>query len=473
MSKVSHEAGLRVALINPELPSQSTFERLGRSDLPPLGLLYLAASLDAAGHAVRVFDLNLASHRRSWAEQAVGWEPHLVGFTTTALTFAETIGTARTLRNQLGARAKFVVGGADATIRPHDYLAQDVFDAVFVGEAEDTLVEVCGAWPDLAPRPGVLTRAAPQADRPPKIDPDATPFPARHLLPLKEYRGGPAFKRRRFSTSIFTHRGCPYNCRFCEQAVHDGRIRFRSADSIWEEVHQIRERYDIHDLRFIDDVLMCNRTVLQGFLELVQRSGERFDWMCTGRVDLMEPNLVREMKQAGCYRIEIGIESGDEQTLATVDKQFTTRDALDAVRTARAAGVEIVANYLIGLPGESRAAMERTVDLAVRVDADYPIFFLFTPFQGAALSREHGLKLSPAHPGFRAPSPAYAVPTEEVVALIDDTYGRLYFSASYVWRRLKSTRSPWIVWDLARMAASHLVNRLRGSAKISTGKKAD
>ncbi len=460
MKKTSPPNSLRVALINPTLPPQSVFEQLGRSDLPPLGLLYLAAALEREGHVVRVYDLNLDSHRAGIVDDVAAWSPDLVGLSTMAPAFDTTNDLAHTMRQRLGDAVKIVAGGADATIRPGAYLDHGGFDAVFVGEAEETLVTACRQWPDFSAAVGIATKDESVAVHPRKIDPDSAPFPARHLLPLKEYRGGPAYKRRRFSTGIFTHRGCPYECRFCEKAVHDGPIRFRSAESILEEVRRIRRDHDIHDLRFIDDVLMCNRVVLRRFIALIRESDERFDWLCTGRVDLMEESLLREMKSAGCYRIEIGVESGDDEVLAAMDKKLSTRQALEAVATARRVGVEIVANFILGLPGESRPAMRRTLDFAVRLDVDFAIFFMFTPFQGAEISRCHNLKFDPSYPGCRAPSPAYKVPTSEVTALIDEGYGRVYFRAGYIWRRLMAIRSGWIILDLARMALSHLWHRL-------------
>ncbi|MDP8223843.1 MAG: radical SAM protein [Candidatus Lernaella stagnicola] len=464
---------MRVALIHPALPAKSAFERLGRSDLPPLGLLYLAAVLENEGHAVRVFDFNLASQRHRGETDIVGWSPDLVGISTLAATYEDTVAVAARLRQRLGEATKFVAGGADATIQTARYLDTGLFDAVFLGEAEETIVDFCHALPRVDTAAGVATPASPDVERSPKVQPDAVPFPARHLLPLQEYRGGPAYKRQRRSTSIFTHRGCPYSCEFCEKSVHDGPVRYRSAASIYEEISGIRREHDIHDIRFIDDVLMINRPVLEGFAELIRANGEPLDWMCTGRVDLMDEGLLRIMKAAGCYRVEIGIESGDDETLGQVNKKLTTAQALEAIATARRVGLEIVANYLLGLPGESRAAMGRTVDFAEKIDADYSIFFLFVPFRGAAITQRCGLEFDPAYPGYRKPSPAYQVSTEEVEKLIDRAYGRLYYRWRYILRRLRSIRSPWIVWDLAYMATSHLWRRLlsrpSGTATYRTG----
>ncbi len=437
----------RIALIHPAAPAASAFDRLGRSSIPPLGLLYLAAALEQAGHSVRVFDLALPRHDRQLLAELRSFAPDLVGLGTLAPAYDQVRALAERLRTALPA-ATLIAGGADATTRTDLY--QPLFDTVFVGEAEQTLVDYCASAEPPAQR--MIRSTA-------RVVPDEAPFPARHLLPLKEYHGGPAYKRRRHSTSIFTHRGCPYHCAFCEKGVHDGPIRLRSAGSIFAEIGEIRRVHGIHDLRFVDDVLLCNHVVVRELCELVLRAGERFSWMCCGRVDLLDDGLLRLMHRAGCYRLELGLESGSERVLAQVDKKITVAQAIDAVRRTRRMGLEVIANFILGLPGETREEMEHTVRFSRAARPDFAIYFVFTPFAGAPISRQLGLRWGDA-PSFRAPSPHYLVPTAEVEALAERAYSRFYFRPRTIARRLWSLRSPYLAWEFARLAFTHLWRRL-------------
>ena len=289
-----HSSGMRIILIHPRVPAQTTFERIGRSHLPPLGLLYIASALMRAGHQVKVLDLNLPQPE-DLASFICAHQPDLVGLGSLSPAFDGMARLAQDLRDRLPPGTPLIAGGADVTTSAARYQRLDCFDALFVGEAEYTLPSFCASWPTIPDELGIIPRGADtrRFRRPPMVSPDHVPFPARHLLPVKNYRGGPAFKRQLHSTSIFTHRGCPYSCTFCEKGVHIGPMRFRSAESILEEVRQVKRDHGITDIRFIDDVFMVNRKVLDQFLELVLRSGEKFKWLCTARVDHMREPLLR------------------------------------------------------------------------------------------------------------------------------------------------------------------------------------
>ena len=456
---------LRVALIQPAVPAGGLFERLGRSDLPPLGLLYLGAALRRAGHRVRVFDLNTVGSLSAMVSHMIHHRPHVVGIGTLAPSLPDVNDLADRLRDRLPASSRIVVGGADATARPLEYTGSGLFDAVLVGEAEQTLVDLCAAWPEVPALPGVIPRGQHTCERATAVEPDRVPFPDRDLLPPRRYRGGPAYKRGHHTVSVFTHRGCPYHCTFCEQAVHTGPVRYRSAESVLEEVRQVRREFGIHDIRFVDDVMMARRSVMEEFAEAILLSGERFAWMCTGRVDLVDGALLRLMRRAGCYRIEYGIESGVDRVLELVRKGFDGRQVRRALDATRQAGIESIANFILGFPTETEAEMVATVDRALQLDPDYAVFFPFCPFPGSPMARQFALGWDPDQPAFRAPSPAYCVSNRRLMQLVETAYGRFYFRPRTVLRRALAIRSGWICADLAGMGAAYLGRQLAGSLR--------
>ena len=447
---------MHVTLIHPRVPASSTFERLGRSHIPPLGVLYLASALLREGHRVSVLDLNLGNAEALVMARVKQLRPDLVGMSSLAPAYGGASELARQLRRSLPAGTGLVVGGADATTNPGRYTRLDCFDAVLVGEAEQTLPDLLQGWPRVSDKPGVIPAGVDPASvaRPPLVDPNAAPYPARHLLPMRHYRGGPAFKKGRYTTSIFSHRGCPYSCTFCEKGVHDGPMRYRTAESILDEVRRIRRDHDIHDIRFIDDVFMVNRKVLDAFLERVLSSGERFDWMCTARVDHLEEPLLRRMRRAGCYRLEVGVESGSERILQMVSKNITTRDIRDGFRAARRAGLELIANYILGFPTETEAEIRQTINFSLDLDAEWAMFFNYYPLDGSPMARDFGLAWDPEHTHFNRPDGVFLLSEERLDALIKEAYLRYYFRPGAIARKLMTVHSGWIWMDLARMAAS-------------------
>ena len=450
----------RVVLIHPQVPCESLFEKLGRSDIPPLGILYLASALQNAGHEVFVFDLNLKGESKDLIDKIRQCSPDLVGLGTLAPSYDQVVNLVQEIRQHLTNQSVIVAGGADATARHELYLNSGLFDAVLIGEAENTIVHLCDSLPAFPEIDGIILSEGKAAHLPERIVPDNVPFPARHLLPIKAYCGGPAYKRRRFSTSIFTHRGCPYHCTFCEKGVHGGAMQYRSACSILEEICKVQKDYNIHDFRFVDDVFMINKPILNEFIDLVLEKGHRFDWMCCGCMDLMEDNLLRRMKRAGCYRIELGIESGNNRILNMVKKKGTTSQAMEAISHVRNANIETIANFILGFPTETIEEMQETVAFSLKLEPDYAIYFMFTPFGGAPITHEFGLQWEPSAPGFRADSPHFLIKSEKVEKLIDNAYYLFYFRLKYILRRLLSIKSGWLVLELARLAIFFLLKRL-------------
>ncbi len=454
--------GLTVCLIHPRVPARSAFEELGRSSLPPLGLLYLASALIRAGHRVQVLDLNLDHDPEAALRRVEQLRPQLVGLSTLAPAFYGVAALARELRRRLPAETTLVAGGADVTTRAGRYQDLQLFDALLLGEAEQTLPALCASWPEIRPARGVLPAGAEVTlALPPPVVPDEAPLPARHLLPLHRYRGGPAYKRQRLSTSVFTHRGCPYNCAFCEKGVHAGPMRFRSAGSILEEVRQVRRDHGIADIRFIDDVFLYDAEILDEFLELVLRSGERFRWMCTARVDLMDEAVLRKMHRAGCYRLEIGVESGSERVLRMVSKRITLADARAAIALTRRVGIESIANFILGFPTETEAEIQQTIAFALELDPDWAIFFDYYPLEGSRIARKYDLHWKPETDEYNRPEAIFSVSLAQLDQLVHEAYRRFYLNPRQVARKLTRVGSPWVLLDLARMAAAFGLQNLR------------
>ncbi|MBI4295770.1 MAG: B12-binding domain-containing radical SAM protein [Chloroflexi bacterium] len=351
---------------------------------PPLGIGYVAAALRRAGHEVRLLDCtfmerNLALHaaRRAGAD--------IIGISSMMTLREESLNFARGLRNHCGL---LVAGGPLPSSSP-DAFIQD-FDVVVRGEGEQAMLEITNAYEhgsDFSSIPGIVYRSGgATAPRPLTRHLDAIPFPARDLLPNKDYID---FYRKRFgnaTTSVITTRGCPFSCEFCSNAIFSSSFRERSPANVLDEVEQaLSLGYD--RIHFADDVFTLRKErVLEVCLEIEARK-LKFTWECLGRVDSIDPDLAGAMKKAGCDRIFFGIESGNDSVLKLMNKNITVAKARTAVTAAHNAGIRVGAFFILCYPGETTDTVLKTLRFATSLPLDYLSFTVPYPLPGTALYR--------------------------------------------------------------------------------------
>jgi len=376
--------------------------RLDRSRFrfPPLGVAYVAAALQEAGHDVRVLDCTFLS-RDEAARLALAARADVVGISCMA-TMEE---DARWFAEHLRGRCRLLVaGGPLPTCDPDAFLEH--FDAVVRGEGEQTMRELLAAHEagaDIGAVPGVAYRRAAGAraqgaaggaalcapPRPFARDLDALPFPARKLLPNARYI---EFGRRSYGysiTTVMSTRGCPFACEFCSNVVFGESYRERSAQSVVDEIEDCLA-LGYERISFADDVFTLNgRRVLEICAE-IRRRRLRFAWECLGRVDAFDHATARAMKEAGCFRIFFGIESGNDAILKLMNKQITTAQARSAVEAAHGAGLEVGAFFILCYPGETDDTVLETLRFATSLPLDYAGLTMPYPLPGTALLERVG-----------------------------------------------------------------------------------
>jgi len=219
-------------------------------------------------------------------------------------------------------------------------------------------------------------------DRPFVRNLDDLPLPRHDLLPLKTYRAplvrGPyAF--------VVTSRGCPGGCRFCIKHVSYGRsVRFRSPENILAEL-ELLVGLGVRDIHMYADLFTVSREQVVGLCELILERGLRLRWTCNSRVDFVDPEMLRLMRQAGCWMSSWGIESGSEQVLRRVRKGITLEQVERALHWAREAGIRNWGYFIIGLPGETEETIQETIRFARRLPLDLALFHIAAPYPGSPL----------------------------------------------------------------------------------------
>ncbi len=364
----------RVLLIYPFFRSSRDRSRFR---FPPLGPAYIAAALRSAGHAVSLLDCTFLSRDEALAG-ALAARAEVVGIYAMATLARDCLWFATRLRGRCGL---LVAGGPLPTCEPAAFLGQ--FDVVVRGEGEQAMCEIVAAYEaggEVDPQP---------APRPFATELDAIAFPARDLLPNERYI---AYGRRKYGyaiTTVMSTRGCPFDCEFCSNVVFGGSFRERSPGNVVDEIEQVLALgYD--RISFADDVFTLKRSPGDGDLrrDRPPRSARRLGVPRPRRFPRLE--MARRMKDAGCFRIFFGIESGSDQILRLMNKQITTRQASDAVWAAHRAGLEVGAFFIVYYPGESDDTVLDTLRFAGSLPLDYLGLTMPYPLPGTALAERLG-----------------------------------------------------------------------------------
>ncbi len=246
------------------------------------------------------------------------------------------------------------------------------------------------------------------------------PPPALHLFPWRRYRlpfgpCGPVL-------SVLTSYGCPYGCAFCNSAA-PGYQR-RAIPDAMAQVAQLR-RLGIAALFVRDMSFGADANHAHAFCSaMADEYGRALPWNAYLRVDEATPDLLEAMARAGCYLVQLGIETGDDGLLERHGKGATTAQARQAVARARALGLEVAAHFVLGLPGETAASLARTEALLHDLEPDYAAINTATPRHGSALGAAAGasLAMDPSADGRRLAARFYLRPARirhELVRLRD------------------------------------------------------
>jgi len=386
----------RVALINPPTTGRARYGALAAagSRAAPLGLCSLAAALREAGAHVRAFDAAAAAAAPSEvAREVIAFRPDLAGITAVTMT----AGVAGDIAAALAPHVPVVMGGPHVSAVPEETLARyPGVSLAVIGEGEETLVELVfalagGCPPDAAEVPGLMRRLAGggfarTAPRPRILDLDRLPVPAFDLLAgfPAGYRPQTQSVRRLPSVSLMTSRGCTGRCTFCSRSVFGRRVTFHSAEYVYELILWLRRRFGVRDVQFEDDCFILDRRRLLELCRLLQRRDAGITWSCLARADRVDAELLAEMRAAGCWAVQLGVESGSQAVLDRLRKDAAIDGLWAAIRAVRRAGLRAKGFFMVGCPRETEASLRATERLALGAGLNDIGVCYFTPFPGTA-----------------------------------------------------------------------------------------
>jgi len=350
---------------------------------PPLGLAYIASSLEKHGVICNIVDAHaLKLDHQAICRMVRAFRPDMIGITTNIVTASGAVALGAYLRKKFP-RALLVFGGPYATAESAFVLKKTRGDVVVVGEGEETIVDVIKHQERLASVPGICFRIGNTIHRTPArpliTDLDTIPFPAYHLLPPFS-----SYKSRSRATPIgviLTTRGCPYSCIYCNKNIFGKTFRMRSPGNILTEMELLTGTYGIRQIDVLDDNFTLNTTWAETVLDGIIKRKIRvlLNFQNGVRADRLTPRLVAKMKQAGTYKVGIGIESGDPVIQKIIKKSLSLSRVMNASRMLRQAGIVVAGFFMIGIPGETDRSIQKTIDFAKKVNPHIANFSVVVP----------------------------------------------------------------------------------------------
>ena len=420
----------------------------------PLGTLYVASSIMKAGHEVRFFNGAFMTHPEIM-EEISRFGPEITGIYSTAFGWKKAIFTASEIRKKFN--DMFITVGGPYPVAVKEKCLEDSMDidAVVTGEGEITMVEMMarlslgngldGVEGLAFRRDGIITK---NPDRPLITDLDSLPFPARELLGnAVNYVPPPATYRKKPVAVMITARGCNRKCIFCFQIDKERRlgIRLRSVDNVMDEI-ELCLRQGYREIKFLDDTLAADYDRAMQIAREIKRRRLKFSWFASACVHQVDKPLLNAFKEAGCWAILFGAESGVQKNLNTVRKGITLEQTRRAVRIAKEVGLTVHTPFLVGLPGETFEEGLRTIEFACEINPDIVSFHALTPFPGTELYEniEKYGKMSDDLSDFTYQGAAfipYTMTRKEIALLRQEGLRRFYSRPAYVARKIVAMRN--------------------------------
>lgn len=381
---------------------------------PPLGLAYIAAVLEREGYELQILDAvvegfgheesreNLITYglTETEIEERIGaFSPDVVGVSCLFSAQAANAHNVCRIVKEADSNIVTVMGGAHPSALPELTLQDKNVDFVIIGEGEYSfrdLMRQLNGRRRYAEIDGIAYRENGSILVQPKTfyieNLDEIPFPARHLLPMEKYFGinrPHGTTKRRPNTSMITSRGCPASCVFCSiHTVWGRKFRARSPEDVLKEIEHLARDYGVKEVHFEDDNLTFDadraREIFQGIID----RGLDIVWTTPNGVAAftLREEMLPLMKESGCYKLYLAIESGDEEVLRRIiQKPLDLRKVKSLVQAIKKTGISVDAFFVVGFPGETREQIQKTFQFAREIDVENVFFFVATPYPGTEL----------------------------------------------------------------------------------------
>ncbi|MBI5242240.1 MAG: cobalamin B12-binding domain-containing protein [Elusimicrobia bacterium] len=447
---------------------------------PPLWAALMAAYLIQRGYSVRIIDVEAEDlGPEDAAGRSMEVEPAITGFFVTGSNLSastwhmtgarEYICAFRRLRPE----ARTFLWGLHPSALPERTLLEEGVEFVVQGEGFSTLAAMLGALSQdrkasLTEIPGLWSLRGRDAVRPAKApllgDLDALPTPAWGLLPMDRYRAhnwqcfDDLTKRRPYGV-VYSSFGCPFNCSFCNlKALFGGPgVRYRSPRRVLEDIDALVWGYGVRNVKVLDECFVLNKRRVMEICDLLIGGGYDLNLWAYARIDTVDAELLAKLKRAGFRWLCYGIESGSTTILQGVSKRGFDRERVErTVRMTKEAGINIIANFMFGLPDDDQGSMRDTLALAKELNCEYSNFYATMAYPGSDIyeaALKDKVRLPASWRGYAAyseecvPLPTRRLSAEQVLEFRDKAFVEFHSNPAYL---------EMVERKFGRAAADHL-----------------
>lgn len=441
-----------IIFVNPPLTYQERYGvrfKAGGST-PPFGLACLAAVTRQAGIATQILDASaLELSYEQAAKIILRANPSIVGFTAVTMSISKAAKIASIIKSE-NRNIITLIGGPHVSALPEDTMIKfPYFDFGFVGESENTIIDLIKDIKILNYEPikGNIIIESKERIR----DLDNLPLPAWDLLPpLNKYYNPPVHTVKQLPAGLIVgSRGCTGKCIFCDRGVFGNQVSYYSPRYLLNMVKDLYFNYGIREIQFRDDnFLLFRRRLIDFCLLLIQDrlTFHGFTWTCSGRVDMIDSDILQLMKVAGCWQIWYGIESGSDRILGVINKDITVNQIRKAIETTNKAGIQACGYFIIGHPTETKEDIEATIKLSQELPLWDAHFGYMTPLPGSYLYKrasEYGTfnndwdKLTGWTPQFITDG----LTVNELIQLSKKAFRGFYFRRRIIWNYVKKLKN--------------------------------
>ena len=360
---------------------------------PPLGLLYIAAYLEQyTDHHVEVLDTQVEELSYPQLQKIIAEKtPDIVGITAMTFTLIDVLKTIQCVK-EIDRNIPIVLGGPHPHIYPQETVELPGVDYVVLGEGEivfTQLIETIGDRKALKKIPGIVFKENGEivnTGMSPFIEYlDQLPFPARQLTPYQKYSS--LLAKRMPVTTMFTSRGCPYRCAFCDRPNLGKKFRAHSARYVVDEMEACID-LGIHEFLIYDDTFTIHKQRVVEICDEILKRKLDISWDIRARIDTVSEEMLRKLKNAGCERIHYGVEAGTEKILKILNKGITLEQVWQVFRMTKKVGISTLGYFMIGAPMETREDILQTIAFARKLPADFVHITILTPFPATRIYQD-------------------------------------------------------------------------------------
>lgn len=387
----------KILLVNP--PIRVT----AKPGVFPSGLGYIAAVLLKDGYDVQVLDINGHRYdketvRKKLAEFLNIGNIDVVGIGCLITCYNYVKWLIKTIK-EINPNTKVIVGGGLGSSIPEICIDKLKADIVVIGEGEITIADLLNTLQIKSDLEKVKGIAFKKGDKIVRTLPreriknlDELPFPAWHLFPMdiylqNQFEVEAIMDIKGKSMNVIGGKGCPFNCTFCYELFSHKAIK-RSVNNVIDEIKVLQKRYGVKVIGFMDDLFAMDKNWVMEFCDEINKQDIKLKWFCAARVNTVDEEMLKKMKEAGCILVNFGIESGSQKMLDIMNKAVRVEQASKAINTARKVGLRLNTSFMMGFPEETKESLDETIKFCIDNNVHLTTIFFVTPYPGTALYKQ-------------------------------------------------------------------------------------